>query len=117
MKHLNEVTHAGKMLKVAQPVSFRNLLPSATRRLFRYRGSLTTPPCSKIVTWSVFQFPIHVTSYQVANRVFGFIQSKFIHWNLQLEQFGQLTNDEGNPLINNNRHVQPINNRDIDSGV
>jgi hypothetical protein len=32
---------------------------------YRYSGSLTTPPCSEIVTWSVFQTPIHFTDSQL----------------------------------------------------
>ncbi len=34
--------------------------------IFRYDGSLTTPPCSETVKWIVFQTPIEVSSDQVA---------------------------------------------------
>lgn len=36
------------------------------RTLFRYFGSLTTPPCSEIVKWMLFQEPIEVSPAQIA---------------------------------------------------
>ncbi|MEL6320374.1 MAG: carbonic anhydrase family protein [Cyanobacteria bacterium J06626_14] len=41
------------------------LLPS-DRSLFRYFGSLTTPPCSEIVKWVVFREPIELSPAQLA---------------------------------------------------
>lgn len=41
------------------------LLPAA-RAAFRYAGSLTTPPCSEIVSWTVFAAPVMASSGQVA---------------------------------------------------
>ena len=41
------------------------LLP-ASRTAFRYAGSLTTPPCSEIVSWTVFGEPLSVSSGQIA---------------------------------------------------
>jgi carbonic anhydrase len=41
------------------------LLP-AERGFFRYQGSLTTPPCSEGVLWSVFRQPIEASSAQIA---------------------------------------------------
>jgi carbonic anhydrase len=46
-------------------VDIAQLLPS-DRKIFRYFGSLTTPPCSEIVKWVVFQEPIPVSTAQVA---------------------------------------------------
>ena len=40
------------------------LLP-ADRTLFRYEGSLTTPPCSEIVHWIVFRTPITASERQI----------------------------------------------------
>lgn len=46
-------------------VSFQNLLPQKTTSFFRYSGSLTTPNCNEIVTWTVFENPIRVSERQV----------------------------------------------------
>ena len=46
-------------------VDITKLLPS-DRGMFRYFGSLTTPPCSEIVKWVVFKKPIPVSAAQVA---------------------------------------------------
>ncbi|MBT4486479.1 MAG: carbonic anhydrase family protein [Rhodospirillaceae bacterium] len=41
------------------------LLP-ADRRYYRYLGSLTTPPCSEKVIWSVFSQPVQASTAQVS---------------------------------------------------
>ena len=42
------------------------LLPENTNRYYRYRGSLTTPPCSETVTWLILKQPIEVSKLQIA---------------------------------------------------
>jgi carbonic anhydrase len=42
------------------------LLP-ADREYFRYMGSLTTPPCSEGLTWTVFRSPIEASPEQIRN--------------------------------------------------
>jgi carbonic anhydrase len=41
------------------------LLPENSRQYYRYQGSLTTPPCSEIVTWLVLQQPVSVSKSQL----------------------------------------------------
>jgi carbonic anhydrase len=48
-----------------QTISLAELLP-AERGFFRYQGSLTTPPCSEGVLWSVFRQPIEASPAQIA---------------------------------------------------
>ena len=42
-----------------------SLLPK-DMHFFRYERSLTTPPCSEVVAWSVFAAPIVVTQSDIA---------------------------------------------------
>jgi len=65
-------------------------LPEETLGIFRYEGSLTTPPCSEVVTWSMFTSPLRISSYQA----------------------DMLRDFEPN-LVDNYRQVQPLNNRVI----
>lgn len=53
-----EDTISGVNIDIAQ------LLP-ADQSTYRYFGSLTTPPCSEIVTWVMFQTPIEVSPAQI----------------------------------------------------
>ena len=46
-------------------VDVDELLP-VNRSTYRYTGSLTTPPCSEGVTWTVFTNPTHVSAKQIA---------------------------------------------------
>lgn len=46
-------------------VSMGKILP-ADRSFYHYLGSLTTPPCSEIVRWVVFQTPIEVSKTQIS---------------------------------------------------
>lgn len=39
-----------------------NALLPTDRSFYRYNGSLTTPPCVEVVTWSVFQQPIEMSA-------------------------------------------------------
>jgi carbonic anhydrase len=45
-------------------VNWYALLP-ADHTAYRYYGSLTTPPCTEIVNWVVFQQPVMVSPMQI----------------------------------------------------
>lgn len=49
---------------VAARVHLNEFLP-ADREAFRYQGSLTTPPCSEVVSWTVFTAPVAASSAQI----------------------------------------------------
>lgn len=48
-----------------EPFVLKDLLPSSLGSYYRYTGSLTTPPCSKVVEWLVFSRPIYVSYKQL----------------------------------------------------
>lgn len=54
----------GKDAAVGSPVDLAGLLPFE-RDFFRYMGSLTTPPCSEGLTWTVFKTPIEASVAQI----------------------------------------------------
>ncbi|XP_068598169.1 receptor-type tyrosine-protein phosphatase gamma-like [Brachionichthys hirsutus] len=43
----------------------RDLLPSSVNGYYRYTGSLTTPPCSKVVEWIVLSRPVYLSHAQL----------------------------------------------------
>lgn len=44
------------------------LPPNAATDFYRYRGSLTTPPCYESVQWTVFRQPLTISADQVVTR-------------------------------------------------
>ncbi|KAL1428438.1 hypothetical protein MTO96_002815 [Rhipicephalus appendiculatus] len=77
----------------------RQLMPRDPQLYYRYQGSLTTPPCSEAVTWTVLAQPSRISE-------------------AQLQAFRDLVVDHGNgsspePLVNNFRPVTPLNGRTV----
>jgi carbonic anhydrase len=66
---LEAVLHAlpseGERAELDARINAADLLP-ASRRVFAYRGSLTTPPCSEGVSWFVMQSPSEISADQLA---------------------------------------------------
>lgn len=77
---------AGESEALEKPLDPSGLLPKS-RGYYRYMGSLTTPPCSEGLTWTVFKEPIEASPDQI-------------------RKFAAL-------FPNNARAVQPRNNRVI----
>lgn len=51
--------------------SIRELLPEQLERYYRYNGSLTTPPCSQSVLWSLLPQPVRISRAQVGAALRG----------------------------------------------
>lgn len=86
-KFMDELPNVG----AADPISFNaaELLPD-DRTTYTYDGSLTTPPCSEVVSWHVMKMPVTISQ----------------------EQLDALEEMHG---VENNRPVQPLNDREIDT--
>ncbi|MDR1247841.1 MAG: carbonic anhydrase family protein [Treponema sp.] len=52
-------------LSLDRPVNPADLFPSS-RELYRYDGSLTTPPCTEGVSWSIFTRPVELSNAQIS---------------------------------------------------
>ena len=74
---------------LGQSLSLKSLLPSNPETFYRYMGSLTTPGCNEIVTWSVIQQTVKITESE-------------------LETLRSLWDSDGNKLGNNYRFVYCI---------
>lgn len=84
---LASVPAPGEEVALDEPVDASDLLPEYLMA-YRYPGSLTTPPCSEGVTWSVLVQPITWTVDQIEA-----LESFFVE--------------------ENNRPVQPLNEREL----
>ena len=62
---------------------------------WRYKGSLTTPPCNEVVQWTVVKKPITITA-ETRARMLSFVDDS-----------------AGVDLVNNYREVQPLNDRTV----
>ncbi|XP_067399613.1 carbonic anhydrase 9-like [Emydura macquarii macquarii] len=65
LEQLHEVQETGEETTVAG-FNIRGLLPSNLDRYYRYRGSLTTPPCYQTVNWTVFNQTVLLSQEQLS---------------------------------------------------
>ncbi|XP_017266004.1 carbonic anhydrase 15 [Kryptolebias marmoratus] len=105
---LSSVAHKGQRTKV-KPFPLLGLLPTRNMsQYYRYHGSLTTPPCSQAVVWTVYQVPVYISWSQLAQFTSQIFSTE--------EDAEQVT-----PLHNNFRHVHPASGRAVtasgDAGV
>jgi len=102
---MNHVVDKGGKVRLRRPIKARDLLPLDVSNFFRYQGSLTTPPCSEVVTWTVFVDAHPITTAQI---------EKF----RRVRKHDYLPSDADEPdlegrLLFNHRPVQPLYNRKV----
>lgn len=89
----NVMLEQGQSLHLNSTFTMASLLPRDLEIYYTYRGSLTTPPCSEVVTWIVFPEP------------------QFISYN-QLKKFRRLSSGESK-IADNYRILQDLGNRRV----
>ncbi|CAH1800453.1 unnamed protein product, partial [Owenia fusiformis] len=90
---LGEITNPDEET-ILDNINLQKLLPRNRFKYYSYFGSLTTPPFSQIVKWTVFEETIKISEMQIA-------------------QFRTLLNEEGDNIVDNFRPVQPLNGRSV----
>ncbi|XP_063745096.1 carbonic anhydrase 15 isoform X2 [Eleginops maclovinus] len=63
---LSSVAYKGQTTKI-KPFPLMNVLPKHNMsQYYRYYGSLTTPPCSQVVVWTLYEVPVYISWSQLA---------------------------------------------------
>ncbi|XP_063273266.1 carbonic anhydrase 6 [Prinia subflava] len=73
------------------------MLPENLSHFYRYQGSLTTPPCSESVIWTIFHSPIVLSHTQIQ-----LLENSLLDWH-------------NRTLRNDYRHVQPLQGRLVEA--
>ncbi|XP_008939363.1 PREDICTED: carbonic anhydrase 6 [Merops nubicus] len=93
---LAKIRFAGQSTKLIS-LDVQAMLPENLSHFYRYQGSLTTPPCSESVIWTVFHSPIVLSHTQLS-----LLESSLLDWH-------------NRTLRNDYRHAQPLHGRVVQS--
>ncbi|XP_054162194.1 carbonic anhydrase 14-like [Oppia nitens] len=95
-KEVTQITKYKSTTTIPTNIHLRlnNLIPTNRNEIFRYQGSLTTPPCSETVTWILIHTPITIGKDQ-------------------LNAFRGLQDNSGHKLLTNRRNIHPLNGRTV----
>ncbi|XP_061231284.1 carbonic anhydrase 14 [Neopsephotus bourkii] len=64
LRHLSSIRYAGQSTSIPS-FSLRALLPPRLDLYYRYNGSLSTPPCSQGVLWTLLREPVRISQAQL----------------------------------------------------
>ncbi|CAL4155397.1 unnamed protein product, partial [Meganyctiphanes norvegica] len=90
---LTDVVESGPEIEISFNVALIDLIP-ATKTFYRYNGSLTTPSCNEVVTWTVFSTQLSISEEQV-------------------KALRKLRDHEDQEICDNYRGIQPLNGREV----
>lgn len=93
VKHLPAVKWPGTEVKLNDSFTLASLIPGNVDLYYVYKGSLTTPPCSEVVTWLIFPTTVPISFKQIS-------------------KFRTLSNGEAS-LVDNFRQLQHLRKRKI----
>ncbi|CAL7938940.1 unnamed protein product [Xylocopa violacea] len=65
VKNLMDVKSLNREIKLNTSITLASLLPKNLNVFYTYKGSLTTPPCSEVVTWIIFPTPVPISFNQL----------------------------------------------------
>lgn len=99
VERLSSIQYKNQETGLTSELSLDNLLPKEQHCFFRYNGSLTTPPCSEGVKWTLFKNCATISRYQIREFYKLFSTSEGEESSCQ--------------LVNNYRPVQDTNNRQV----
>ncbi|XP_047736691.1 carbonic anhydrase 14 [Hyalella azteca] len=94
VKALKEIQEPSMTIEVDAQYPLRAFLPRDVGAFYRYDGSLTTPTCNEVVTWTVFDQAVPISE-------------------AQMEVFRNMRNDHGHNLVNNFRPPQALSSRKV----
>nr|XP_021137592.1 carbonic anhydrase 6 [Columba livia] len=99
---LAKIRFAGQSTKLIS-LDVQAMLPENLSHFYRYQGSLTTPPCSESVIWTIFHSPIVLSHTQASgsSRI-SLLENTLLDW-------------QNRTLRNDYRHAQPLNGRAVES--
>ena len=85
---------------IGKEIILRDLLPENMLEYYRYKGSLTTPPCNEVVIWTIFKQPIEISQSQLDD----------------IRRASYLVEGETGPryISDNYRSTQPLNGRKVE---
>ncbi|XP_053546406.1 carbonic anhydrase 6 [Bombina bombina] len=93
---LAKIRYAGQETEM-RTLDVLAMLPESLDNFYRYEGSLTTPPCTENVLWTVFDSPIVLSKSQI-----NLLENTLLDWHNQT-------------LRNDYRHAQPLYNRIVEA--
>ncbi|XP_069466133.1 carbonic anhydrase 6 [Ambystoma mexicanum] len=93
---LAKIRMAGQMTELTS-LDVQAMLPENLKNFYRYPGSLTTPPCTENVIWTVFDEPIVLSHNQIK-----LLENSVLDYNNET-------------LRNDYRHAQPLNDRVVEA--
>jgi carbonic anhydrase len=99
------VVYKGDTYNYPTNVDLSQLMPENMSDYWRYEGSLTTPPCSEAVIWTVFHDTLNISHDQAE-----FLMNNLYH--------GPEDDDHHNEVIKGNyRPIMPLNGRVVSTSV
>ncbi|NXG32895.1 CAH6 anhydrase, partial [Dromaius novaehollandiae] len=100
---LARISFAGQSTELTS-LDVRAMLPENLSHFYRYQGSLTTPPCSERVAWTIFESPVVLSHTQASARCLpiSLLENTLLDW-------------QNRTLRNDYRHAQPLHDRAVEA--